>query len=60
MTLVLDTGLFNDADTVRAALETLTPSTSIQVLRLNCSTMNDTDWDNALGLVLSASKVITL
>ncbi len=60
MILVLETGLFNDADVVRAALDTVKRTTSIQELQLNCSTMNDTDWDDMLDRVLSADKVITL
>ncbi len=60
MILVLETGLFNDADVVRAALDTVKQTTSIQELQLNCSTMNDTDWDDMLDRVLSADKVITL
>ncbi len=60
MILVLETGLFNDADVVRAALDTVKQTTSIQELQLNCSTMNDTDWDDMLDRVLSADMVITL
>lgn len=57
--LVLDTGLFNDRETLSAALQSLNlPGARTHLL--NPTTMNDGDWDKLLNLVLSAKRVITL
>jgi len=57
--VVLDTGLFNDRDTLLAALDGLNIPDSHR-RQLNPTTMNDGDWDEILSLVLSTTRVITL
>lgn len=58
-TLVLDTGLFEDADTVKAALVHLNiPQSSWCKLRPEL--MNDRDWDKIISQILSAKRVITV
>ncbi len=58
-TLLLDTGLFNDADTLSAALQLLDlPATHRR--KLAPEKMTDGDWDEILNLVLSTKRVITL
>lgn len=57
--LVLDTGLFDDRDTLSAALQLL-DLPSARTRKLNPTTMKDGDWDDILNLVLSAKRVITL
>lgn len=57
--LVLDTGLFNDRDTLSTALRAL-PQSAIKSCKLEPEKMNDGDWDNILDLVLSTKRVITL
>lgn len=56
--LVLDTGLFNDRETLSAALRSM--GTSVDIRQLNPEEMNDGDWDEILNLVLSATRVMTL
>lgn len=56
--LVLDTGLFNDRETLSAALQSM--GTSVDIRQLNPEEMNDGDWDEILNLVLSATRVMTL
>lgn len=56
-TIVLDTGLLEDRDTLQAALAAMKISKS---RTLTPATMNDSDWDEVLDLVLSAKRVITL
>jgi len=56
---VIDTGLFEDRDTLDAALQLLNvPATHRRTL--DPTTMNDGDWDEVLNLVLSVKRVITL
>lgn len=57
--VLLDTGLFNDRETLLAAVERLNLPESHR-RTLNPTTMNDGDWDDVLDLVLSAKRVITL
>ncbi len=58
-TVVLDTGLFSDRETVTNALTQLNlPESSWH--KLTPETMNDGDWDQILNLVLSATRVITV
>lgn len=58
-TVVLDTGLFSDRDTVITALTQLNlPESSWH--KLTPDTMNDSDWDHILNQVLSATRVITV
>jgi len=57
--LILDTGLFVDKETLSEALETLNLPPS-QRRKLLPASMNDTDWDEIISLVLSARCVITL
>ncbi|MBX2882714.1 MAG: hypothetical protein KTR32_22380 [Granulosicoccus sp.] len=57
--VVLDTGLFEDRDTLRQALESLNLPES-NWFTLTPDTMNESDWDKVLTLVLSTNRVITL
>lgn len=57
--VVLDTALFQDSDTVIAAIESLDPPAS-QRRKLDPETMTDKDWDEILDLVLSAKRVLTI
>lgn len=58
-TLILDTGLFADRETLNDALQHLNvPATHKR--KLTPDEMNDRDWDEILDLVLSTKRVITL
>lgn len=57
--LVLDTGLFNDRQTLATALEGLNLPES-QWRTLSPQDMNESDWDDILTQVLSADSVISL
>jgi len=57
--LVLHTGLFADAVTLTAAVDTL-PSNTVEQVTLQPAHMNDSDWDELIRLVLSVPKVITV
>ena len=57
--VILNTGLFNDTNTLATAVRRLDiPDTHFH--ELNPNTMNDRDWDDVLNLVLSTTRVITL
>ncbi|OED42773.1 hypothetical protein AB833_05410 [Chromatiales bacterium (ex Bugula neritina AB1)] len=57
--VVLDTGLFNDTQTLSAAVQLLDiPPTHTRTLVPD--KMTDGDWDDILSLVLSTKRVITL
>lgn len=57
--LVLETGLFKDAGTLQAALQSI-EIPAAHNRKLVPVQMNDRDWDEILDLVLSAKRVITL
>jgi hypothetical protein len=57
--VVLETGLFEDSDTLRAALQSLDLPED-RWCTLHAEQMNDSDWDDVLALVLSTNRVITL
>lgn len=58
-TVVLVTGLFEDTETLAAAIQLMDIPQTHQC-ELNPNTMNDGDWDDILSLVLSTTRVITL
>ena len=55
--VLLDTGLFPDGNTVRAALK---DRPGVTVCPLAPGTMDDADWDQVLARVLAASLVVTV
>ena len=55
--VILETGLFADAETLNAALAT---GPAGKTVTLQPATMTDADWDNVLEDILSADKVITI
>lgn len=58
-TIVLETGLFQDRETVARALAEINIPESNRV-KMEPESMNDRNWDNLLSLVLSAKRVITV
>ena len=59
ITVILNTAIFEDVETVESAIQCL-QLPQAQQLKLEPENMNDKDWDNVLSLVLSANRVITL
>ena len=57
--VVLDTGLFNDQQTLVSAIDEIDIPPG-QKRKLDPATMNDSDWDEILDLVLCSRCVITI
>jgi len=60
--VVLQTGIFNDAQVVGSALRRL-PSvqcTSIDISKSKIIGFNDDSWDDVMDRLLSSSKIITV
>lgn len=58
-TLILDTGLFDDRDTLLNAIEDLALAPT-DYLKLIPEQMNDGDWDQVVTRLLSARRIITV
>ena len=56
-TLVLVTGLFDDAELMETALAGADDTVR---LRLDSAAMNEEDWDEVVKQLLSAKKVVTI
>ncbi|HED13883.1 MAG TPA: hypothetical protein ENI62_09575 [Gammaproteobacteria bacterium] len=56
-TLVLETGLFEDTDTLRGALRYLD---GVSIIRLQPDTMDTSDWDRVITKILAADRVIAI
>ena len=57
---VLVTGLYDDAATVDAAIESSQIESNCTKITLHPENMTDDNWDDVVKLVLSVSKVITV
>ena len=58
--LVLRTGLFPDAGTLEAALETRQADLSVKRIDIAPARMDAAQWDSLVKEVLAADKVITI
>ena len=56
-TLVLDAGLFGDAETLRAAVDAMPASNSVTI---KADEMKPEDWDDVLGQILASDKIIVI
>lgn len=61
-TLVLKTGLFNDADLVMQALQQTgnTDITFIDIDQETASSFTDQSWDDVIDAILACNKIITV
>lgn len=55
--LALETGLFGDTETVRLAMAEMP---DCRVVSLDPAAMSAADWDNLLGDIMVADKIITI
>lgn len=58
--LQLNTGLFPDAQTVTAALETLAKTETVTAIDLTRRDMREKDWDAAIRAILAADRIISV
>lgn len=56
-TLIIDTGLFDDAGTLREAAGHISGAVTVM---LDKDGMSDQDWDSVLNNILSTDKTVTI
>ena len=57
---VLDSDLYPDASTVRAACEALAMEHHVTTLRITPETFDEADWDRLLELILESDRCMSI
>jgi hypothetical protein len=58
--LQLNTGLFPDAQTVKAALGQMAATHRVTAIDLTRRDMKENDWDSAITAILAADRIISI
>ena len=58
--LQLNTGLFPDAQTVEAAMRTMTGAQCVTVVDIARRDLKESDWDAAIQAILAADRVVSI